>query len=89
MSKKKLDDVEVTVITTDAALESEKVISKPKTFSKRAYGLLEKDDKFHLICVSYNPDTMEAGKVTILKSDPDQFNMEYEFENATENMIYD
>ena len=63
-------------------------ITPPKVFDKNAYSLLEKDGEFHLVRISYNKD-LEVGSAMIIKSGEDQFDMEYEFETATEHMIYD
>lgn len=64
------------------------VITPPKVFDKNAYSLLEKDGEFHLVRISYNKD-LEVGTAMIMKSGQDQFDIEYDFEQAVENMLYD
>lgn len=79
MAKQKIEVPETEEVTE---------IKAPKVFDKNAYSLLEKDGEFHLVRISYNKD-LEVGSAIIIKSGDDQFDLEYEFEQATEHMIYD
>ena len=82
MAKKKDSGVEVP--------EAEEVdeITLPKTFDKNAYSILQKDGEYHLVRISYNAK-LEVGSAMIIESGSDHFDIEYAFEQASENMVYD
>lgn len=62
------------------------VLTPPKVYDQRAYSILEKDGKFHLICVSYNAD-LEVGSATILESNSDTFEIQYSLEEACQGLL--
>lgn len=76
--------------TTVEVPEAEEVteLKLPKVFDKRAYSVLQKDGRYHLVCVSYNSD-LEVGTATVMESNKDSFEIEYSLEQAMEQMMYD
>ncbi len=86
MTKKKVENNE-----QDLAVEArlEEVQAPKKSYPKKAYSIMQKDGEYHLVCVSFNPSTMDAGNVSIVKSNSDQTEIEYAFDLATENLVYD
>lgn len=83
MAKKK-EELRVEVPETEEVEE----LTLPKVYDKSAYSILNKDGEYHLVRISYN-DALEVGSAIIIESERDHFDIEYAFEQATENMIYD
>lgn len=81
MTKKK-DNSEV----PDAVEVTE--LTPPKVYNKRAYSVLQRDGKYHLVCVSYN-EQLEVGSATIMESDLDSFDIHFSLEQAIEEMMND
>lgn len=84
MANKKKEKAVETIVETQEVSE----ITEPKVYNRRAYSMINKDNKYHLVCISYSSD-LDVGSLTILESNKDSFEIQYSLEQAIEELICD
>lgn len=62
--------------------------TKKTEYTNEAISIMENEDGWHLVRIRYNSETQEVGKLEILKTSSDNYDIMNEFEVRVEEKIF-